>query len=390
MLNITSYIKYIPFLVLSIIVFLSCQEVYNPDDIDSSELIPVVNCRITNRTDTIELNLYWAAPLHGYKQYINNADITISDDSGNSIKLENGSAGRYYFYNRIKYTKMVNVLVPTETGTISLTYPTDTFKILFPINEGRSYFARILLEDGTIIESIPAVMNPVASIDSVYAKIDDNYNLSYDYDGEIRATKVRGLRTYMDISSPNKQKSYYYFKSKVVRQTSTVDSDIGATLYCQVYPVYNDDLIINSSENDGIKEVVKKQEIDFLEYIYIPSMNNSAAVNTVGWVMLTEIYSIDSLVYSYYYDTKKITEAEGNIFDPVPYQIKGNLRCLTDTTKVVLGTFEVASVTNDTIGFFWMPEMKNYLYKRKTYVTDRVTWAQCVGIESPEWFNFGI
>jgi hypothetical protein len=88
-----------------------------------------------------------------------------------------------------------------------------------------------------------------------------------------------------------------------------------------------------------------------------------------GWVLTCHAYSISEQTYLYYKRVEEFFVQDYKLFDPVPTQIIGNIRCLTDTNEIVLGNFEVVSGRKKYYGLYWKPhrdsvELKQY---RKYY-----------------------
>jgi len=55
-------------------------------------------------------------------------------------------------------------------------------------------------------------------------------------------------------------------------------------------------------------------------------------------------YTMNSDSYRFYKDANTQLSASGKIFDPIAAQLYGNMKCINNSSKVVLGLFEVSSV----------------------------------------------
>jgi hypothetical protein len=71
-------------------------------------------------------------------------------------------------------------------------------------------------------------------------------------------------------------------------------------------------------------------------------------------------YRINKDVYEYYKSLNKQLEARQQIFDPIPFQSLGNIRCINDPEALVLGLFEVSSVNNFTFVLNPVPNSTSY------------------------------
>jgi hypothetical protein len=81
----------------------------------------------------------------------------------------------------------------------------------------------------------------------------------------------------------------------------------------------------------------------------------------VSNVRLQHLYSINVQQqvlskegFEYYQLLKKTTENLGTLFDPLPAQVTGNIRCITDPSQLVIGFFSVGTV--DTKRIFISPQ----------------------------------
>jgi hypothetical protein len=70
---------------------------------------------------------------------------------------------------------------------------------------------------------------------------------------------------------------------------------------------------------------------------------------------LTDIqaYAISDTIYEYYRNLKNQAAASNKIFDPIPSDLKGNIRCLSDPGKSIYGIFTAASVMKKQFLIVW-------------------------------------
>ncbi len=65
-----------------------------------------------------------------------------------------------------------------------------------------------------------------------------------------------------------------------------------------------------------------------------------------AFVVMFDQYRLNEDAEKYYADMKKLLDAEGKMFDPLASQLPGNITCITDPHKKVVGFFEVSSYTS--------------------------------------------
>jgi len=82
-----------------------------------------------------------------------------------------------------------------------------------------------------------------------------------------------------------------------------------------------------------------------------PVLLIGANTNRLRWrySILVNQYSLSEQAYEFYRKLGELNENQGTLFDPVPYSLVGNIKCLTDTDKPVLGYFLVSGVSEKRI-----------------------------------------
>jgi len=66
-------------------------------------------------------------------------------------------------------------------------------------------------------------------------------------------------------------------------------------------------------------------------------------VVSVGWILIVDQYGTSKGSFDYHEKLNSQFAADGSLFDPVPDQIHGNIRCITDSSKIVYGYFDLNS-----------------------------------------------
>jgi hypothetical protein len=331
-----------------IILLAACQEVYYPDDIDATLKIPVIEGYIHDGPGPYEVELSWATEFNEKSNTpIKNAKVTISDNNGHSAVLTETSEGIY----------------KSNQGDITGT-------------PGRLYTLRIELEDSSIYESIPTLMQTAEEIDSIYAEIGEKEYVSTNYYGELIIKKINGLHVYASTNTGSGNKRFFRFHNKLTSQThyyiyietypDTMDSSLvvyePVDVFCWNIRGFDEIVNVKSTYNSNSEQVIKRHNFGFLPYNYSHLWQDSVTTPSIpsGWIVTTTAYSISENAYEYYNSIVKQLNAEERIFDPIPSQIKGNIHCLSDTSQIVLGLFEVASRTIKHTAFNWSTGRDTY------------------------------
>jgi hypothetical protein len=340
-------IKIYYYLIL-IILITACQEVYYPDDIDATQQIPVIEGYINNEPGPYRVELFWATAFDGKSNDpIKNARVTIYDNFGNRALLKETNNGMY------KSTQ------EEITGT-----------------PGRLYTLRVELEDGSIYESTPTLMQPAEEIDTVYAEIGEKEYVSKNYYGELKINNREVLYVFIDLNAGSGNKRFFRLSNRLVTQTfhyvyvpvylDSLDSSNvvfePVIVYCWTISGLDEIINIKSTFSSNTGQVIKRHNLGFLPYNFSPLWQDSVTTPKVpdGWIVTTTAYSITEEAYEYYNSVIKQISAEERIFDPIPSQIKGNIHCLSDTSQIVLGLFEVASRTVKHTAFKWSEGRSDY------------------------------
>jgi hypothetical protein len=356
---------------------LACQEVYYPDDIDATQQIPVIEGYINDGSGPYRVELFWATAFDVKRNDpINDATVTISDNFGNRALLKMTNNGMY-------------------------TCNQEDIKGI----PGRLYILRVELENGSVYESTPTLMKPAEEIDTVYAEIGERKEISKNYYGDLIIRKRYGLYMYTDINADSDNKRFFRFTNSLVSQShyyvylipefalSYPDPElmrVPVDVYCWSISGIYDIVNIKSSFNSNSEQVIKRHNLGFLPYHYSSKWQDDTTgpVRPSGWIVTTVAYSITENAFEYYNSVIKQLSAEERIFDPVPSQIKGNIHCLSDTTQIVLGLFEVASRTVRHTAFDWSTGRNSYdILNLPEYISP--SYNGCQNVIMPDfWITF--
>lgn len=315
--------------ILAIFILGSCTEVYYPEEINSTEKIPVIQGMILEN-DVPTVTLSWAI---GYKyqnmEYISGASVYVTDNLDNRADLVEASGGRY------------TVLSGEFRGI-----------------QGRIYTLHVTLPDGSEYASTPVLLPARPNIDSLYAAAGTRTVYSYYQFNEHIIEVQKGLYIMADLSANSDSMIYYRFNTKMVKEM-VYTVGIGTTDSYPVYlwetsvvdNIYSVDLTITQNT----RQVLREHPVGFLRYYYDASLEtpNSTAPYTVGWVLTFSVYSITRDVYNYYNSIAQQLSASDQIFSPIPSQIKSNIYCQSDPDKDVIGIFEASSATTVYKAFGW-------------------------------------
>lgn len=342
---------------------LSCTEVYTPDISVSKDLI-YIDGGITNEPGPYKIILRYAAPYDQKAEFL--------PVSGAVIRLVENNKTEYMF-----------------SETSSGTYLTDEYG---PRGvPGNSYKLIIETADGEIYESTEQVM-PVANqaVISVYGLLETRKIKYYNVYGEFVLQEEEVGTVYSSVPSADAN-VYYRFKTSLVLEIISGIIVFPNTGNAKNLPLFmwqtysHDDLSLLEVNNNisgiskypltytkddkesfsqlknkyftAIKSDYDKRILDTVQvsvetdtgiYVYdsivygIPIALHQDDYYT-GWILHISQYSITRDAYTFWTDVRKLEETEGELFDPIATQLRGNMKCLTNANKPMFGLFEVAS-----------------------------------------------
>ena len=341
-----SHLKNSCLFVLLLGTFIGCTEIYSPV-IDTKAEALVVEGLITDGAGPFNINLskavlYSSDSVSTYNT-VTGAKLTVSDNENHTFEL-------------------------TEAGNGNYTLPSTFIGII-----GNSYRLHIETNDGNIYESGLQKLIPPQTYDSIRGIFTSNGFIGWNN----QLKNVDGGEILVDLfKSVPKGDSVPLcrFKTNVTIQ---YDYNVFVKDTTNWHWVYNDrqTFQLNSTENitDDVSSsnnaVVKNHSIgivpiDMSSYGLYP---NSPVVYFYYFLRI-EQYTINRDSYNFYKNANNQLAATGKIFDPVTAQLYGNLKCINNPSKIVLGLFEVSSVTKSAALVIQGPYSKIVLVNTVPYV----------------------
>lgn len=267
------------------------------------------------------------------------------------------------------------------------TYQTDSF---FRAVRGRSYKLFIETDDGQVYESKPQEL-PLYNypLDSVYGLAEYQKIKYYNVFGELIVFNETVNQLYANIPAAP-ENTYYRFESQLILEhaagmrayvTSEYDP-LDLYMWNSIFPQDLSVIEVNS-QRDYLNKfrlthaLEDNESYSQMKYSYHPAIQarydlrvrqiipvnietdtGNYTIDSIvygipveitemdyyyGWIIRVHQYSITQDAYTFWTDVKKLEETEGEIFDPISTQLRGNLSCTTDPERPILGLFEVAS-----------------------------------------------
>lgn len=329
-------IKWLKYSVVFLVILFGCEEVYTPE-IESINSVLVADARIVYEGDNNFIRLYKSSGFYDNENVyppVSNATVYIIEDDSAERMLPQSEPGKY----------VVN----------------------FALNPQSRYKLKIVSE-GNTYESTYEPVPPIPDLDTVYGEpgkkiVKEGGNNSAD-----QIKEVEGVYLYGDILNEKEYPNYRFTTRKVMQYTYTKEmGDFEETVYAwnSFYPKEN--FNVAAPPEFSSKTAIVKHPITFLTKQPYSGPGNRFA----GWILMVYQHGISETAYNYYDDLNAQINAQGRLFDPLYVQARGNLICTNDSTQIMLGNFEIASITEHRFFIEYRTGYDTYLIKPIPYFYD--------------------
>jgi hypothetical protein len=318
-------LKYLVLFIFLVTLFSCIREIDFRNQDKSPQLI--VEGMISNENQSCSVKIsYTSKTFNNYQNDpVKDAKVSIYDDLGNSVILVHNkdTAGLY---------------TPTNSNFHGI--------------EGRTYTLKIITSDGKQYLSKPEKILPVVPI----------YNITYSHNPKADKLIPSGIDIYVDFYDPPIVDNYYLWRTKVISKrvaTGIVDSSLNSPI-CTLAP------------GDSCKKVTDFNFYDYtdcfcshvtcwvnygtnsLVTLSDASVNgsfvkkNKTLFSPIYWTgnQYVEVkqFSVSRTCYAFWKRYEQEVNRTGDLYDPQPAPLEGNIYNTDDGTEVVLGYFTVASV----------------------------------------------
>lgn len=300
-------------ILFSFIALAGCKEVYEPD-IESEKTAVVIQGMMTNIEGQLAVRITRAVPYDSTDSYIQvrNASVMVYDNLWNMIKLENDGFGVY----RNPEAKSI---------------------------PGRSYFLKVSTPEGDTYESTPQSLPERFTQDTIYAANVARESYVISSSGDYFKSTIKGIETYADISGAGTvfPKCRYDVLVTILYVFIPPGQIMPPTIYC--WKSFNPNGVLNVTSSKFEKTIgfAPKHNLGFFRSNII-NYDDREGVALAGWLIQVNKFSLNNETHQFYLNVKNQLEASGKLFDPVPAQIRGNIKCTNNPQKIALGFFEVS------------------------------------------------
>jgi hypothetical protein len=337
--------RYIFILIFILSICNSCRKVYDPK-IDIVKDALVVEGLITDEAKPYVIKLSLALPYNNpdSNPVLHFAKVSVSDDRGSTYEF-------------------------SETGNTYVSDPT-----IFVGQPGRRYTLHIETPDSNIYESTPQLLLADNSSINVSAVSMEQEMLVEEQSGQFKKTLVDGVNLLTDIKFVSDSLPRYRFLPIITTEYTYVyvghfdaySTFRGAGYFCWYESVPDELVNLTDMTHEISSNEIQNHTLCFIrnEYYYYANWTDTMVdYNTfipalhyinirdsffyapiVNRVITLKQYRINQETYQFYKDLNTILSAQGKIFDPIAFQVKGNISCLNNPQKLSLGFFEASSL----------------------------------------------
>jgi hypothetical protein len=293
---------YRSYIIIAVILSLSgCVTKFMPEIEESRELL-VVEGLITDQPETNRIRLTKSMPLDKKSTIkpIVGCIVTITDDLDNLWTLRDAGNG-YYITDSLQFRGVV----------------------------GRQYKLQIQsngkIPNNYFYESLPMELKPVPPIDDLF------YEKEIIEAGNDQRAAKEGCTIYLNTRDNSGNCKYFrwdYTETWEVRVPYEIENNLcWATNKSSAILIKNAGIL---SEN-----IVSRYPLN--------SISNETDRLEDKYSILVNQYSINETEYSYWDKMQKISQQTGSLYDIIPASIQGNIYCVDDPSRKVLGFFSVSA-----------------------------------------------
>jgi hypothetical protein len=309
----------------------SCKEPYD-QDIETNLKVLVVEGLITDSVGINYVKLSTAVPYDSSSSNSSQRNATVYiTDKANTI---------YYFDE-----KNAGIYMPRNAN----------FKGI----PGNTYILHVTTKDGYTYISTPQTILPTILPTKFYYEFIKKDEIFYDAFGS--AEKV--TRDYYSLkfnfkSNDNVAPRFRFNTSQCIQYmiSKQLNMDTFIDFYCWYVITSSNNLNFTSEKypvillevnNYPVEEFYKNSKIRVpdMDVKTLSYADTLIETNIRNRILRIKQYRINDDAYQYYKGIANQSADEGKIFDPVATQLYGNMKCTTDSSKLILGFFETSSVT---------------------------------------------
>jgi len=319
-----NYFKNICLIVLLIIVFIRCTEVYNPN-VGSDTKALIVEGLITDEAGPFTIKLTEAVPISFDSvvdsKTVSGAKLIITDNENKTYVLKETAAGSY----------------STPSNLIT--------------KVGNSYKLHITTKDGNVYESnaekllSPQTYDSIRGIPATEDYLNGNNELQHVTGADILVNLFKSLSdSVVSCRFNTKIVIQYWYTSRDLDSNGNEITDWHWVYFGWSTYKLNSTENITEEKSAAASPLIQNHSICFMPFSTMSYGLYTPYVTAIIYYLRVNQYTMNDDSYRFYKGANNQLSASGKIFDPITSQLYGNMKCVSNSSRIVLGLFEVSSV----------------------------------------------
>jgi hypothetical protein len=344
-------------LLIALLVFTGCEDVYYAK-LDPGGKLMVVEARLQAGTNYNTIKIYNTISFYDEEYFppVSDAEVSLIDEMDQISNFTYGGEGMYICRAEIN---------PIHQYKLQIKY------------------------DGEIYESAFEQSPELPDIDSIYGKAISKTIITKDNNGNKKIETVDGVQLYVDLNNTGIPKYYRFYARNVLQSVFPFDTVIygieeTVSMYTwqSFYP--NGSYNIAAPPKYSSETNIKKHPVEFFKF---KTILIHPGERELGWIYIMHQYGITTSGYQFYEKLNKQLESEGKIFDPIYSQAFGNIKCISNKDKFVLGNFEIYNYRESRYFIKMVPQRKEFRLEKITTFYD-IPISGSITIYPPDfWMN---
>lgn len=323
--------KIAQYISLICLLFLSCEEEYLAK-IDGVENLISIQALITNKASenfvkVTKTQYFGDVPR---EVFVAGATVALVDEDGQTFVGTETSEGVFAIKHAALPTKKYKLLVEAE---------------------------------GEVYESSYELMPPIPSFDSFYVNPETAVSYKYSSTGKPVTSETTGMRAFVNVPLSDSLKYHrfeiekaleYVLLKDTIRETIfVIDGDTIVEKMPDIMPIYSWRIDSESGlfnvvgpTGYGNEKIIKDIPLVFGGNQILDLINHDPQYRgeyLAGWIINVKQYGLNEHSYKNYRSMNEQLTASGKLFDAAYTQIQSNILCTSNTTKGVVGFFELSS-----------------------------------------------
>lgn len=349
-----NYIKNIGLILLISFAFIRCTEIYIPK-INSDEKALIVEGLITDEAGpfTIKLSEAMASSFNSSvaSTAVSGAKLAITDKENHTFELTESTAGSYVTPSNFT----------TKVG--------DSYKLNITTLDGNEYESKVEKL------SVPQTYDSIRAIHGTEDYVDGNNELQSVPGADILVNLFKFQSNSDSVPSCRFQSNIIIQYLYMVEGTDSLGNvDMNWHWVFFGWDTFNLNSIENITDEKKVTSnpQIQNHSIGFMPFgasrygLVLPSLT------TISYYLRVSQYTMNNDSYRFYKGANNQLSASGKIFDPITSQLHGNMKCVSNPAKIVLGLFEVSSVK------------QNAFLVTGSYLSDIISVTKAVVVDVPK------